>query len=121
MSVIDKLRSFAETRCDDEELIRGGLTYGDAREVLKDYERNYELSLMSVSERCRRTFFQVCDCCDDLTCGDNLSAAKEEERRREAVFEKLIVEKFALAELRDIWRGRYANPESVPEGEGGIC
>jgi hypothetical protein len=35
MSAIDKLRSFAEARCDDHEIIKNGLTYGDAREVTK--------------------------------------------------------------------------------------
>jgi hypothetical protein len=40
MGVIDKVRSFAETGCGNTEVIRNGLTYGDARELymmLKDF------------------------------------------------------------------------------------
>lgn len=33
MRAHDKLRSFAESRSGDQELIRDGLTYGDAREL----------------------------------------------------------------------------------------
>jgi hypothetical protein len=29
MSVVDKVRSFAETRCRDEEVVPCGFTYGD--------------------------------------------------------------------------------------------
>lgn len=34
MSVVDKVRSFAETRCRDEEVVPCGFTYGDMRELL---------------------------------------------------------------------------------------
>jgi len=37
VSVIDKVRSFAEARCDDNEVIREGFTYGDMRQLLKLY------------------------------------------------------------------------------------
>jgi len=37
VSVIDKVRSFAEARCDDNEIVRGGFTYGDMRQLLKLY------------------------------------------------------------------------------------
>jgi len=38
MRVENKIRSFAEARCEDNEIIRDGLTYGDCREVLKIIE-----------------------------------------------------------------------------------
>lgn len=34
MSIIDKVRSFAEARCRDEEVVPCGFTYGDMRELL---------------------------------------------------------------------------------------
>lgn len=37
MSAVDKLRSFAESRCGHDEVIRDGLTYGDARELMRAY------------------------------------------------------------------------------------
>lgn len=34
MSAVGKVRSFAETRCRDEEVVPCGFTYGDMRELL---------------------------------------------------------------------------------------
>lgn len=40
MSGIDKLRSFAESKSGDHEIIRDGLTYGDVREVVRELRRD---------------------------------------------------------------------------------
>ena len=34
---------------------------------------------ISISEWCKRTHIQLCHCCDDLTCGDNLRKEVEKE------------------------------------------
>lgn len=51
MSAIDKLRSFAESRSADHEIIRDGLTYGDVREVLVAIERMKKNTRIAELER----------------------------------------------------------------------
>ena len=39
MSIIDKIRSFAKSRCGDHEVVDDGITYGNCREVAAEIAR----------------------------------------------------------------------------------
>ena len=100
MSIIDKLRSLAETRVDDDTpciKCHGGLTYGDIREVLGVIEgmltrlatAMQKDALLSPSEYCRKYLVQNCHYCDAIECGDNISMAKQRIAQLETEVERL--------------------------------
>lgn len=51
MTAIDKVRSFAESREPDVAVIRDGITYGDARELLHEIDRMRALAEETEKER----------------------------------------------------------------------
>jgi len=50
MSVVDKVRSFAETRCRDTEVVPCGFTYGDMRELLTALSEPTDLQRVKVCQ-----------------------------------------------------------------------
>lgn len=96
MGASDVLRSFAESRSGDAEVIRDGITYGQAREATAalsaaetaraaaearatqaEGERDEARAAMrlSPSQVCERYHLQACHVCERAECGDNTSPA----------------------------------------------